>query len=98
MEGVEYGIDYDFNAPVLLKKQAPPYDWVWLVYYEPYECNVVLAASPVVGFWRFTLEQSGEYGFGSWDVATTTQSYSAIPLKNWTLSPGSSGGVIILNA
>jgi len=97
MEGVDYGIDYDFNAPVLLKKQAPPYDWVWLTYYEPYNCNVSLYNSPIQNVWYLNLEQGGEYGFGGWNVATTTQSRSAIPLKNWTLSPGSSGGIIILN-
>jgi hypothetical protein len=98
MEGVEYGISYDFsNTPVVLTKQAPPYDWVWLAYYAPYECNVVLLNSPVDSVWRLNLEQGGEYGFGGQNVATTTQSRSAIPVKNWTLSPGSSGGIIILN-
>lgn len=98
MEGVEYGISYDFsNTPVVLTKLAPPYDWVWQAYYEPYGCTISLEGSPALNRWALNLLQSGEYGFGGWYVAANNQSLSAIPVKNWTLSPGSSGGVIILN-
>jgi hypothetical protein len=98
MEGNEYGISYNFsNTPVTLTKLPPPYDWVWQAYYEPYGCYLNFTASPVTNVWRLNLEQPGEYGFGGWFVATNNQSYSAIPVKNWTLSPGSSGGIIILN-
>ena len=94
MEGVEYGISYDINAPILLEKSLGNY--YWQAYYEPYECYISLEGSPAAG-WGLYLLQFGEYGFGNWVVATNNQSLSAIPLKNWTLSPGSSGGVIILN-
>jgi hypothetical protein len=100
MEGVEYGISYDFsNTPVLLTKLDPPYDYVWQTYYEPYNCYIGIqtVGYPVKNSWVLYLSQEGEYGFGLWDVATNNQSISAIPVKNWTLSPGSSGGVIILN-
>jgi len=99
MQDVEYGIAYDINAPVLLTKEAPPYDRVWQVYYAPYECYISIETTgyPVRNAWALYLYQFGEYGFGVWTVATNTQSVSAIPLKNWTLSPGSSGGIIILN-
>ena len=98
MEGVEYGISYDINAPVLLQKNSlvPPYDWVWQAYYEPYDCDISLEGHPSLG-WILYLLQFGEYGFGAWQVASNNQSLSAIPVKNWTLLPGSSGGVLILN-
>lgn len=100
MEGVENGISYDLaNIPLLLQKLSPPYNYVWEVNYPPYECSIGISTVgyPVRNSWILYLSQQGEYGFGIWTVATNSQSVSAIPLKNWTLSPGSSGGVIILN-
>jgi hypothetical protein len=99
MNNIEYGISYDINVPVLLKKLAPPYDFTWQTYYEPYNCDIGIQTIgyPVKNSWILYLSQGGEYGFGLVTVATNNQSVSAIPLKNWTLSPGSSGGVIILN-
>ena len=99
MEGVEYGISYDINEPVLLQKQVSPIDNLWQTYYEPYACYIGLETfgSPVKNSWVLYLQQLGEYSFGLWFVASNSQSISAIPLKNWTLSPGSSGSVIILN-
>jgi hypothetical protein len=98
VEGNDYGFSYDFsNTPVILTKLPPPYDWVWQAYYAPYGFTISLEASPAVGYWQLNLLQPGEYGFGGWLVATNNQSLSAIPVKNWTLSPSSSGGIIILN-